>query len=152
MTDCTCNQRKRSTITEKQSDGFKRTIMFDPAFVCERFLKDRNDPSNHGRGSLRLHFILRGLLGAVSFEVSMGAYIDYESGKVQGYTVTWHSRKKREYYYKSEEPCDWIGAGKKPCWSTTAYTIADTLTEPFLREGPESVWKRLRELYEEEFK
>jgi len=145
--------------------GFSRIVRVRPAFHKVH----ANPRQDYGVGCCEVIFVLRGPLGAISWQVFTGWHLDetWEWWEMRRHTIGdtmfgWPLPVERpkggvlalhasayspEHAYRGpEEACEWLGG---PCWSEIiSYLAGDKLMPRLITDGDEAVWIELRTLYD----
>jgi hypothetical protein len=145
--------------------GFKRLVRVTPAMH-----RVHSDPvKDYGVTSCEMVFVLRGPLGAISYEVLTGWMLPktwawWEKRRhMPGDAMYGHPRPDSKPFggglflhaatFSSEhdhrvvhEPCEWVAG---PCWTEIiSYQRGDALMARLIAKGDRAVWMELRMLYD----
>ncbi len=127
-------------------DTLQRIIKFKPAFDK----RDSEPSKNYGIHNMEMFMVLKGPLGAISFTVYTGWYLehlDIKDFKPQGGCICYHSpHAQYEDQSISEAKCEFLD--NKPCYCDCSYIAADYLFHKFVAEGEDTVWIELQNRYE----
>ena len=126
-------------------------VIFTPAWD-----KRHPDPNkNYGIGPVKIHFIVIGPLGAISFSMSSGWFLPGSINnptardvEPSGMDLGYHSPTP---VYEDHEPhdCDYVKGGT--CYGDGSASIADRYLETLINHGSDGLWKELEAYYHEMF-
>lgn len=137
------------------SEIFEKTIKIMPA-------SDRRHPEpdkNYGISGVRIFFILKGLLGVITFEMLTELFLPYvldefktkDNVHSMGFVGTVHSHSLKPLYKDQKisiDKCEFLD--NKLCYGNICSTdIGSQLARSLVHVGEDSVWYRLTELYQE---
>lgn len=136
------------TTTKNKQEKLKREVKFNPAF-CSLV-------SGRGRGSVKMWFVVRGKKGAVTFLIMTGMTFEEDRDHLPetckifplAGDIALHSYKQLDDSDIYNKNCKWRDG--KRCYTKLHSLIwAQEVLERFLKEGEESLWKTLEEVYRE---
>jgi hypothetical protein len=149
--ECSCNKKPffpakvRVTI-----NGFERIITFKPGFVCEKWLVNPEDGSNHGIASPDILFLLRNDRGAIQFLLMTGWYLNGTTRKPMPYDLGYHSPSPMYQEQRmADKECPWLD--NKPCYYDGSSLNAEKPFRILIEEGEEALWEYLENYHKEIF-
>jgi hypothetical protein len=123
----------------------EKIIKFNPAFD-----KRNPDPSkDYGIHCMEMHMVLKGSLGAISFSIYTGWYLEHIDNhfEASGAAVCYHSPvAKYEDQTPREHKCEYLD-GNIPCYSDCTYIGGHDLFIEFVAKGEDYVWQALERRY-----
>lgn len=157
MKTCSCNKREGFPAKARfEENGFEHIVSFMPGFVCERWLADKNDGGNHGKGCVEIIWLIRNERGAIEFILLSGWYPDWRDKRFgQGYTpmpsdLGYHSPTPRyDGQTRTTEKCAWLN--DKPCYYDDSSLNAEEAFNILVRDGETALWRFLEKCHTETF-
>lgn len=152
--ECNCNKKEffpaKATFEE---NGFKHVVSFSPGFICEKWVADPTDGSNHGKGSVDLLFIVSNESGAIQFRLMCGWYPDWKDdryGRRGGVTpmpsdLGYHSLTPRYDGQETMGKCRWLG--DKECYYDGSALNAEEPFDILISKGESALWAFLEEYH-----
>lgn len=136
--------------------GFEQSISMSPAFSK----RDTNPAKDYGIGSVRIHFVLKGPLGATQFIIGTDWYLPEDQKRLRasasilddrvqpgGWDIGYHSpHPQYEGQAVMEGSCEYLNG--QPCYYDGTSLGAEEFIPTFLAGGSDAVWKMLRERYD----
>lgn len=126
----------------------EKIIQFKPAF-------DKRDPNplkNYGIHCMEMYMVLKGELGAISFCVYTGWYLQHieEGSPANGAAICYHSYKPKYEDQAIGDKCEYLNNSK--CYCDCSYIAAGHLFNEFVEKGDCVVWQELENRYISNFK